>query len=383
MLVAGAYARSNGLTQFTGRNSKIGKAGIKMKKTSRTGFTLVELLVVIAIIGILVTLLLPAVQSAREAARRIQCANNLKQIGLSLLNVHDVLGQFPQGTYTAESGSRKEDGLGWATKLLPYIEEQGVYDQISNNNVPGFEDNAWQPGIFRAARQAGMLIPGGDAVISGFLCPSVDQSAIPLRAPDESYYGAGGPPDNAGYGACHYKGSRGYCDNGIFLRLQEMLSSGTCNTVDIDGDGQISSTYPSPDLIIKKPFRKVRIKNVTDGTSKTIAVGEAAYVWTGGSRPSESFPIWLGASGEDGAVLFKTEDPINCNAGQVKNFPLSSTDLFYFPNGNEDDCSFGWHVGGTQFVFCDGSVHFLTESVDLRVFALLGERNDGVVIGEI
>src|SRR3954463_2841349 len=95
----------------------------------RTGFTLVELLVVIAIIGLLVALLLPAIQSAREAARRTACTNNLKQMALALLNYHDVRGQFPLGAYSAvaEDHPAEEDGLGWATQILPQLEKQPIY----------------------------------------------------------------------------------------------------------------------------------------------------------------------------------------------------------------------------------------------------------------
>src|ERR1051326_1089898 len=99
-------------------------------ESKKRSFTLVELLVVIAIIGLLVALLLPAIQSAREAARRTGCTNNLKQIALALLNYHDVHQQFPLGSYSAvqEDHPAEEDGLGWATQILPQLEEQPIYD---------------------------------------------------------------------------------------------------------------------------------------------------------------------------------------------------------------------------------------------------------------
>src|SRR5215213_4999982 len=99
--------------------------GTTMTPRKHSGFTLVELLVVIAIIGVLVALLLPAVQAAREAARRTTCTNNLKQITLALLNYHDARGQFPLGAYSAveEDHPAEEDGLGWATQILPQLEE--------------------------------------------------------------------------------------------------------------------------------------------------------------------------------------------------------------------------------------------------------------------
>src|SRR5688572_18250232 len=101
-------------------------------RNRRSAFTLVELLVVIAIIGILVAMLLPAIQAAREAARRTSCVNNLKQIALALLNYHEAHGQFPLGAYAAvqEDARAEEDGLGWVTRVLPQLEEQPLFDRI-------------------------------------------------------------------------------------------------------------------------------------------------------------------------------------------------------------------------------------------------------------
>lgn len=339
-----------------------------------------ELLVVIAIIGILIALLLPAVQSAREAARRSQCTNNLKQISLALHGFHDTEKQFPKGAYTAEAGdARAEDGLGWATKTLPYIEEQAVYDQLVDNQIVvgalDFRGNPWQPKIFAAARAAGMLpILGGDTPISVFQCPSVD---LPELVPGPEYFGASGSnASNFGHAVSHYKGSRGYCDGGMFLRTEEMTNSDACNTIDINGDGVLDDQ----DLITKAPINRIRFASVIDGTSKTIAIGEAAYV-----IDTQSFPNWLGTYAEDGAILFKTENVINCNIGGAASFPLDSfkaQQLQVLPSSDRDDCAFGWHPGGVLFGYVDGSVHLLSENLDLRIFALLGERSDGEVFND-
>jgi prepilin-type N-terminal cleavage/methylation domain-containing protein len=170
------------------------------------GFTLIELLVVIAIIGILVSLLLPAVQSARESARRATCMNNLKQVGLALLTYHDARNQFPLGAYSAvqEDHPAEEDGLGWATQILPQLEEQAVYDKLKNNVVPGYQGNPWitnhpagQKGIFKVAHDNGLRpIAGGDTIINTFLCPTVD---LPTRVPSGSYFGLSSG-DLVGYG---------------------------------------------------------------------------------------------------------------------------------------------------------------------------------------
>ncbi|MGD9635076.1 MAG: DUF1559 domain-containing protein [Pirellulales bacterium] len=360
---------------------------IRRKAIPSYGFTLVELLVVIAIIGILVALLLPAIQAAREAARRSQCQNNLKQITLGLLNAHDAARQFPRGAYT--NADRKspntEDGLGWATKVLPFIEEQATYDRIRQNGITGYNDDPWKAndpanagGIFRAAAMAGKRpLPGGDQVIPTFLCPSVD---LPTQAPDNAYYGGTGTPTNFGYGASHYKASRGHCDRGMFWRTAEgLLVNTSCNegSIDTNGDGK----RDSGDDLIKDRYTRIRIQDVLDGTSKTIAVGEAAYFLSGDGTNKGDFPIWMGTAFEDGSILFKTKSPINCNLGGVRNFPLGKAEREY-PDlvGGDDDCAFSWHVGGAFFGFVDGTVNFLTEDTELRVFALLGDRMDGQII---
>jgi prepilin-type N-terminal cleavage/methylation domain-containing protein len=348
-----------------------------VNKRTGAAFTLVELLVVIAIIGILVALLLPAIQAAREAARRSACTNNLKQITLALLNSHDTRKEFPRGAYTAKSGTFDEDGLGWATRVLPQLEEQSVYDRLVNNSLPptagiDYDRNPWQPYVFRVAHMNGMRpIAGGETEIETFRCPSVD---LPTHAPSAAYYGGASTADvtNTGYATSHYKGSRGYCDRGMFWRTAEGLKIQTCSDIDVNGDGVLDDS----DFVIKDRYTRVRIQDVLDGTSKTIAVGEAAYF-----ESVASFPIWMGTYTEDGCILFKTQNVINCNLGGARAFPLSQDELNQLPSGSgTDDCAYSWHVGGAQFGYVDGSVHFLTENTELRVFALLGDRMDGEVV---
>jgi len=345
-------------------------------RSRHAGFTLVELMVVIAIIGILVALLLPAIQAAREAARRSQCANNVKQMTLALLNFHDTIKEFPRGAYTAAAPepnwkSNEEDGLGWATKILPYLEEQPLYDRIVHNGIPGYDGNPWKPGIFKAAIAAGKSpISGGETVIGGFHCPSAD---IPETVPGGGYFGVPGDPVTTGYASSHYKASRGYCDRGMFLRKSESVKPQTLEDMDFDGDGIL-------DKIDKVPFTRVRIQDVLDGTSKTIAIGEAAYF----TDKIASFPLWIGTIAEDGAVLFKTHEPINCNLSGARSFPLTGgdKDRLDLLGNYADDCAFSWHTNGAFFGFVDGSVRFLTENLETRTFALLGDRMDGRVVGE-
>jgi prepilin-type N-terminal cleavage/methylation domain-containing protein/prepilin-type processing-associated H-X9-DG protein len=344
-----------------------------------SGFTLIELLVVIAIVGILVALMLPAIQSAREAGRRTSCMNNLKQGAFALLNYHDEQGQFPLGAYAAveEDHPAEEDGLSWATQILPHLEEQPLYDQLKNNSVPGYQGNPWitnhpsgQRGIFKVAHDNSMRpIAGGDTVLSVFICPSVN---LPLHAPGGAYFGSSASETvGTGYAVSHYKGSRGSGDRGMFWPPKEGVAEYNYS-YDINGDGEI-------DTVPKKPYSRVRIQDVTDGTSKTIILGEAAYFVR-----SVAFPIWLGIYGDDGAVMFQTEDPINCGISGTRSFPLSQAQIDMMPWGIEsDDCAFSWHTGGAYFAFVDGSVRFLDENIELRTFRLLGDRMDDEVIREL
>jgi prepilin-type N-terminal cleavage/methylation domain-containing protein/prepilin-type processing-associated H-X9-DG protein len=346
--------------------------GIFMR-AKQAGFTLVELLVVIAIIGVLVALLLPAIQSAREAARRTACTNNLKQIALALPNYHSSAGQFPLGSYTAveEDHTAEEDGLGWATQILPQLEEQPLYDALKNNNLPFFKGNPWvmnyppaQKGIFSVAHSSGLRpIAGGNTILTMFVCPSVD---LPTHVPNGSFFGlAPGDFIATGYATAHYKGSRGMCDRGMFWPPKEGAADYDCSWGDLNADG-------IQDIIHRRSMSRVRIQDVVDGTSKTIIIGEASYFVR-----AASFPIWLGAYGDDGSVMFKTEDPVNCNLGGARSFPLSAAQIATLPEGNEsDDCAFGWHTGGAFFAFVDGHVRFLSENIDLRTYRLLGDRMD-------
>jgi Protein of unknown function (DUF1559) len=209
-------------------------------------------------------------------------------------------------------------------------------------------------------------------VISVFRCPSVD---LPSHVPDGSFWGTAATAHaGTGYATCHYKASRGPCDRGMFWRTSEGLrNGGGCAPFDVNGDGTL-------DTPIKKPYTRIRVGDVLDGTSKTIAVGEASYL--AAADNFDMFPMWMGTFSEDGSVLFKTENVINCNIGGLRSFPMSQqqADLLLPSGSATDDCAFSWHPGGVFFGFVDGSVHFLTENLSLRVFWLLGDRLDQEVI---
>lgn len=336
---------------------------MKRWSASKRGFTLVELLVVIAIIGILVGLLLPAVQSAREAARRMQCANNLKQIGLGLLNYESAYKSFPMGGWGGPPGN-VDDGIGFLASILPFIEQNALWEQVAPySGTPGVL-NLVRTGAFPTPTGI-RFIPGGDTKISTYRCPS---SGLPDIVPEQWVLpGAGqfGPRpirrlQSIGYATSDYKG----CGGGGFGR---------------DDDGILMKRAESPGL---KP---VKIAMVTDGTSNTVMVAESAYASAisaiRGLRPEnmidpvriEDWPIWIGMGGDDEQMRVngRTSAPINCRC--TPNTMASAIN---------DDCAFSWHVGGCQFVLVDGSVHFISDNISIETYGRLHSRDDGLVLGE-
>lgn len=318
------------------------------------GFTLIELLVVIAIIAILIALLLPAVQQAREAARRAQCKNNLKQLGLALHNYESTHRVFPPGT------------LGypyvWSVhaQLLPYV-EQGGLQGVLNFNVPPM--NAFNSGAFNAAD----VQKNDDAAktrLPLLVCPS-DGDAVP-----NSPYGGISYPGCAGSGAngagTADDGSINNADGIIFARSKMTFRDvidGTSNTVAFSeqllGDGQ-NAAPGSAD------YRR-RVVELAMGTQTTPAA----------CAPGAA-PAW---SGQRGAKWI--------------NGHLADTmyNHWYGPNAKLPDCHNGFHnfaltsarsahVGGVQIALVDGSCRFTSENIDLNIWRALGSRSGGEILGE-
>ena len=311
---------------------------------SRRGFTLVELLVVIAIIGILVALLLPAIQAARESARRSQCSNNLKQMGLALHGYHDTRKAFPMGVAGGLIGGG-EQGFGWAVALLPGLEEKVLYDLINPN---------WQPRVFQDTfNTTGKIVPGGDQVLQVVRCPSSEMEPFPTDDPADDRL----PPWAEGYATSDYKGCNG---------------SDTGDTI-AAGSDTIGMFCTAKELWNVAKRKKLAIKDVTDGLNQTIAFGESAYY----KEPDlEKWPYWIGGIMEDESVLFKTneDNPIGCE--------ISPKAIVSFALARDDECAFSWHNGGAFFGFADGSVHFLQESIDVKTYRNLGNIADGNVVSE-
>lgn len=334
-------------------------------KKQRPGFTLIELLVVIAIIAILVSLLLPAVQQAREAARRTQCKNNLKQMGLALHNYEGTYGLLPHALWGAAFGttsSLQDDGFGWMVSILPYIEQDNLYRRINPQGAPGVMGN--QAIRERYYGTGVLVIPGGETVIPAYLCPS---SALPAIAP-VTFQVPGSPagsqslthrnPERAGYATSSYKAAGG-SNSGDFGMMHKNWEGGG-----------------------------VRFRDVTDGLSNTIMVGESTYVSTTVSASARAttplvtgthflmdWPIWMGShgNGQDETIRIngRYNSPINAR--------VSFNRMALAVN---DDNAFSYHSGGAQFCMGDGSVRFITENIDVVTYDYLHDKRDGGVIGD-
>ena len=329
----------------------------------RRAFTLIELLVVIAIIAILIALLLPAVQQAREAARRTQCKNNLKQLGLALHNYHDVYGTFPLNEL-ARTGSL--DGgpyddptmvpgqpvptLGWMARLLPYNEQAPLYSSI---NMSGTADgNAFEKVVGNSAPATN--IAARRTVINGFLCPSNPQGSKLTNGTSQG--------DNWGHGLdgarTDYVGNMGFMNSG----------HRDCPFANFAGqEWNHVNQFAAPPLHNANGVFGfhgcVSIANITDGTSNTLGVIETMH-WSEKEDPSRMATgdaLWM-----SGYAIHSVKMPPNTD-----------------PNG-DFRCN-SWsslHTGGSQAVLCDGSVRFISENVAVTVRQGLGTRARGEVLGD-
>jgi prepilin-type N-terminal cleavage/methylation domain-containing protein/prepilin-type processing-associated H-X9-DG protein len=288
-----------------------------MNRTDRRrGFTLIELLVVIAIIAVLISLLLPAVQAAREAARRLQCVNNLKQLALAAANYADVNGTLPGDAYSSPTSPYFND-LSSLARLTPYYEQSNVFNGIN------FSQHAYDTGNITAMGTG----------LANLWCPS--DPSVSQSAPNPS---GGLPPGNWRVQFSSYSGCAGpwFQNFYIWAQFNEPANYAT----------QQATMYG---LIYDNS--KVSLAQITDGTSNTILFGEMAHGALTGASAS-TFNEWLQAMNEDGSPLTTTDRP---NA--FKHAALSQG----YNSLLGDAGSF--HPGGCNFAFADGSVHFLKDSI--------------------
>lgn len=325
-----------------------------MTGRKKRGFTLIELLVVIAIIAILIALLLPAVQQAREAARRTQCKNNLKQIGLAMHNYHDVYKMFPRGGQHGDrnptGGPFNSDQWGWGAMILPQIDQGPLFAQL-NVGATHFIDAVQVPATLDLLRTK----------IPGYLCPSdADGELLNSERPVEV--------------------------SGTDYEV------GTSNYVGSYGN---KAQYNNEDGVFY-PSKCTRIRDITDGTSNTFLVGERASGAVSGTDRGGA-ALWAGT----GFRNFSSSGPRADGAGVV-GYAAGNINTGFREQFGTNQPNHGFtsrHVGGAQFALCDGSVRFVSENINssitigpkpgggiewtnLGTYQHLSGRNDGAVIGE-
>lgn len=337
---------------------------------ARRGFTLVELLVVIAIIGVLIALLLPAVQQAREAARRIQCNNNLKQIGLAVQTYHDTYrNKIPFNTM-GNSGSNPS----FFVRLLPFIEQSAAYNLLEfpvNNFVTTNTYN-------------GQSIPNATTLsalrVDGFKCPS---SPLPETFTDTNL--------NLQFQLASYVGISGsYLRGGTAQpsTFPPTTPTGTPNFGTNGGttyNGMIVASSPSGVSVSSRP---IGLESATDGTSNTMVVSECGNYYYDQNRNRQSQNLnssyGLGLGGAWNSAYYDSNGSIAQNVTTIKfpiNYPYNSLDGYASP-GDENLPLVSAHPGGVIAMFADGSCQFLTENINYSVLTGLADRQDGTVLGE-
>ncbi|WP_417385075.1 DUF1559 domain-containing protein [Gimesia sp.] len=325
------------------------------------GFTLIELLVVIAIIAILIALLLPAVQQAREAARRSTCKNQLKQIGLALHNYHDNYLRFPIGE---QAGYIRPN---WRAPILPFLDQAPAYNQMNFNistTVGGFmsENSGGSYGYGTGA--------GTNEVLKTLRVPVYNCPSSPFSNTSNdngmNNYNQGQTMDYVGIaGATPAPGS----------------SSGSCS---VTGAGYGNGTYCNNGLLA--PNDSFRIRDVKDGTSNTMIVAEQSGQVNGKDCRSNYYGGWSG-------IGTASKMP---SLGSGSNWGSGTTTVMYSINSfwtsgapTEASAPYGantvlnsFHTGGTHVLLTDGAVRFVSENIDFSTLANLASKNDGNVLGE-
>ena len=311
-----------------------------LRVNNNKGFSLIEMIVVIAIIAILIALLLPAVQQAREAARRTQCKNNLKQLGLAMHNYHDVHGVLPPGTFTHTEGrgfGNGRDAWSWFAFVLPFIDQAPMYNSLDFNlPINGTPTAAAE---LRKGNLPAMLCPSDDAVVE-------EAGAAEWQSPLHNF----------------------------------VVCFGNTRMDNADDSG-VTGLPGMFEIVNAK-----RLDDVKDGTSNTLMVGEIitpddVNTWNSVGRTSV-------AMGSGFTTFLTPNSAANDRSNNCYN-RLSGGQLGQLCTDHGDD---DWrlnvhairslHVGGAQVTLGDGSCRFISENIDLNLYRALGTRNGGETVGE-
>ncbi|MCC7084380.1 MAG: DUF1559 domain-containing protein [Pirellulales bacterium] len=343
------------------------------------GFTLVELLVVIAIIGILIALLLPAVQAAREAARRSQCANNMKQIGLALQNHHSAKKKFPPGVLWNNEAN-------WRVFLLPYIEETALYSQL---NLNGDGSNKDAPGFWAHYPESPRGFKNNDAIRGfrepAFSCPS-DPSGDFIAG--EAFTGVT-QLSSSGAGKLSFLGM--VIDYvGVSGATPDPAGRSNVCTRDIINN---KTTQCRNGILV--PFAGKSVRDCSDGTSHTIIVAEQSGQVNGVNASANSLGGWCGYANVYNAQMWSDTTDLRFLPGQVAiAFPIGITTVRYPPNAfwnssppfaaahpfSANTVLNSFHPGGIEILLTDGSVRFLSEYISFEALQRLSVRDDGLTV---
>lgn len=341
-----------------------------MTRSKWRGFTLIELLVVIAIIAILIALLLPAVQQAREAARRTQCKNNLKQLGLACHNYHDTFGQFPQnydGRPVSEmTGGNWQQGygaFGWIVMALPYLDQAPLYNQFN------FSDRSGNGGSFGWTSQQNTTAASN--VITALMCPSNPQ---PNKVNvDVAGCSGGGTFNNMQVGRSDYTGNLGFIagdwrsclvQDGGNIPLTKTGTETVGQVLDAWGEGNSQNYLQSMNGVFSF-MGSAKIRDITDGTSNTILIMEDHHWNVGKNQPTS----YAGDVGWAGSMQVSTAANL-VNQG------------YGYSDGHKCHGISSTHVGGAHILMTDGAVRFLSENIGINTLQAIATRGAGVPAGE-